>query len=222
MADAASPRLTKAGLTKAGLTKAGLAKAGLATAGPKVVVYACTHLDYDQIFSPVAPTPGVDFLLFADRRPRLVRGWRGGRCPRRSRACRRRSPTAMPSSSPTRCCPRPSCSIYLDANTLVLGDLTPLIAEFLASGADIGLFRAPRALEPRRGVRVRPAGREDPARRRREGPAPSSAATARPGCPPTRPSPRTRSSSAATAARRSPRRWRSGGRSSRTTPSATS
>ena len=36
--------------------------------------------------------------------------------------------------------PEADCSIYLDANTLVLGDLTPLIEEFLASGADIGLF----------------------------------------------------------------------------------
>jgi hypothetical protein len=41
---------------------------------------------------------------------------------------------------PHRVLPEADCSIYLDANILVLGDLTPLIGEFLASGADIGLF----------------------------------------------------------------------------------
>ena len=41
----------------------------------RTVLYACTNLAYDQIFTPVAMTPGVDFVLFADRRPRFVRGW---------------------------------------------------------------------------------------------------------------------------------------------------
>ena len=36
--------------------------------------------------------------------------------------------------------PEVGCSVYLDANILVLGDLTPLIREFVNSGADIGLF----------------------------------------------------------------------------------
>ena len=108
----------------------------------KVVVYACTDLAYDRIFSPVVPTPGAEFLLFAARRPRLVRGWRW-----------RPLPAAVAGLSPTlanrwakffpeRLLPADTgVSVYLDANTLVLADLSPLIAEFVASDADIGLFR---------------------------------------------------------------------------------
>ena len=109
---------------------------------PRAVVYACTDLGYDRIFPPVAPTPGVDFLLFAARRPRFAGAWRW-----------RPLPAAVAGMSPTlanrwakffpeRLLPADTgVSVYLDANTLVLADLTPLIAEFLASEADIGLFR---------------------------------------------------------------------------------
>jgi hypothetical protein len=108
--------------------------------GLRTVVYACTHLDYDQIFSPVAKTPGVDFVLFADRRPRLVRGWQWRPLPEAVRGMSQTHANRYAKFFPHRVLPEADCSIYLDANILVLGDLTPLIGEFLASGADIGLF----------------------------------------------------------------------------------
>lgn len=113
------------------------------TAGPagvRAVVYACASLDYDQIFSPVAPTPGVDFLLFADRRPRFVRGWQWRPMPEAVRGMSQTLANRYAKFFPQAVLPEAGCSVYLDANILVLGDLTPLIGEFLASGADIGLF----------------------------------------------------------------------------------
>ena len=108
---------------------------------PRTVVYACTRLDYDQIFSPVAPTPGVEFVLFADRRPRLVRGWRWRPLPEAARSLSPTLANRYAKFFPERILPEAEISVYVDANTLILSDLTPLIAEFAASGADIGLFR---------------------------------------------------------------------------------
>jgi hypothetical protein len=114
---------------------------GAATgAGTRTVVYACTHLDYDQIFSPVVPTPGVDFVLFADRKPRFVRGWQWRPLPAAVAGMSQTLANRYCKFFPGAVLPEAACSVYLDANTLVLGDLTPLLAEFRASGADIGLF----------------------------------------------------------------------------------
>lgn len=109
------------------------------------MVYACTDLAYDQIFSPVAPTPGVEFLLFADRRPRLVRGWRWRPLPAAARGLTPTLANRHAKFFPHRLLPEagvtPEISVYVDANTLILADLSPLLAEFAASDADIGLFR---------------------------------------------------------------------------------
>ena len=107
----------------------------------RTVVYACTDLGYDQIFSPVAPTPGVEFVLFADRRPRLVRGWRWRPLPDAARGLSPTLANRYAKFFPERILPGAELSVYVDANTLILADLTPLVAEFAASGADIGLFR---------------------------------------------------------------------------------
>ena len=78
------------------------------------------------------------------------------------------------------------------------------------------------ALRHLRGVRLRPEGGEDPARRTPSGARRSSPSTAPRGCRTTISSPRTPSSSAGTATRRSRRRWISGGSRWRPTPGATS
>ena len=106
----------------------------------KTVLYACTNLAYDQIFTPVAMTPGVDFVLFADRRPRLVRGWQWRPLPPETAGLSPTMTNRFAKFFPQRIFPGVDCSIYVDANTLMLADLTPLIAEFRTSGADIGLF----------------------------------------------------------------------------------
>lgn len=106
----------------------------------RTVLYACTNLAYDQIFTPVAMTPGVDFVLFADRRPRFVRGWQWRPYPPEVAGLSPTMTNRFAKFFPHRLFPGAEISIYVDANTLMLADLTPLIAEFQASGADIGLF----------------------------------------------------------------------------------
>jgi hypothetical protein len=106
----------------------------------KIVLYACTNLAYDQIFSPVAKTPGVEFTLFSDRHPRFVRGWTWRPLPEQTRGLSDTLVNRYCKFFPHEVLPEADCSIYVDANTLILADLTPLIAEFIDSGADIGLF----------------------------------------------------------------------------------
>ena len=106
----------------------------------RTVLYACTNLAYDQIFTPVAMTPGVDFVLFADRKPRFVRGWQWRPYPPRGGRALAHHDQPLRQVLPAPIFPEAEISIYVDANTLMLADLTPLIAEFRASGADIGLF----------------------------------------------------------------------------------
>ena len=104
------------------------------------VLYACTNLAYDQIFTPVAMTPGVDFILFADRKPRFVRGWQWRPLPPQAAGLSAAMANRHAKFFPHLIFPEAEISVYVDANTLMLADLTPLIAEFRASGADIGLF----------------------------------------------------------------------------------
>lgn len=106
----------------------------------KIVLYACTDLAYDQIFSPVVATPGVEHVLFADRRPRFVRGWQWRPKPPQVAGLGSAMANRYVKFFPHEIFPDADVSIYVDANTLILSDLRPLIAEFLDSGADLGLF----------------------------------------------------------------------------------
>jgi hypothetical protein len=107
----------------------------------KTVLYACTNLAFDQIFPPVVRTPGVDHVLFTDRRPRRLGAWEWRPLPPETEGL---SPTLVNRYAkffPHRLFPDAEVTIYVDANTLLIGDLGPLIAEFTGSEADIGLFR---------------------------------------------------------------------------------
>lgn len=106
----------------------------------KTVLYTCANLAYDQIFSPVAPSPGITPVLFSDRRPRFVSGWEWRP---RTEEMAKLNPTLANRYAkffPARIFPDADYSIYTDANNLVTADLNPLLAEFIASDADIGLF----------------------------------------------------------------------------------
>lgn len=107
----------------------------------KVVIYACTFLDYDDVFTPVRDTPGAEFTLISDRRPRFVRGWRWRPFPTETAGMSQHMANRWCKLFPHRVFPDADVSVYLDGNVLVQDDLTPLLREFLASGAPIGLFR---------------------------------------------------------------------------------
>lgn len=107
----------------------------------KIVVYSCTFPDYDLIFSPIERTPGVDYVLFSPRRPRLSRGWRWRSIPPEVVDAPQNIVNRFCKFFPHRLFPDADISIYVDGNILIRGDLSPLIREFAASDADIGLFR---------------------------------------------------------------------------------
>ncbi len=104
------------------------------------MLYACTHHDYDQIFAPVAPTPGATFVLFSDRKPRFARGWEWRPLPPETAGMSQTMVNRYAKFFSHKLFPEVEISIYVDANILILADLTPLVAEFVASGAEIGLF----------------------------------------------------------------------------------
>lgn len=106
----------------------------------KTIVYACANLAYDQIYSPVARTPGVEYVLFSDRRPRFVAGWDWRPLPPEIAALGPARANRYCKFFPERLFPEAGLSLYLDANLLITGDLSPFFAEFRASGAAIGLF----------------------------------------------------------------------------------
>ena len=108
----------------------------------KVVVYTCIIGNYDNLFSPLKKTPGVDFVVLADRRYPLTFGWRARPAPH------------LPDSAPQ----KPALinryakmhphlifedydiAVYVDANFLIKSDQTPQIKAFAASFKDIGQF----------------------------------------------------------------------------------
>lgn len=93
-----------------------------------------------MIFAPVASTPGVPFVLFSDHKPRFLRGWDWRPLPPETAGLSQAMVNRYAKFFPHRLFPGAEISVYVDANTLILSDLTPLIAEFAASGAQIGLF----------------------------------------------------------------------------------
>lgn len=104
------------------------------------ILYSCANLAYDQIFSPVVASPGVEPVLFSDRRPRFVRGWNWRPMPEAAASLGPALGNRYAKFFPMKIFPEADYSIYIDANLLVIADLTPLLAEFIASDADIGLF----------------------------------------------------------------------------------
>lgn len=106
----------------------------------QTILYSCANLAYDQIFSPVRPSPGIEPVLFSDRRPRFVRGWNWRAMPPGMAALGPSLGNRHAKFFPRKIFPEADYSIYIDANLLVIADLNPLLAEFIASDADIGLF----------------------------------------------------------------------------------
>jgi hypothetical protein len=106
----------------------------------RVVVYTCTFLSYDQVFPPVRRTPGVDYVLFSDSRPRFLGGWEWRPLPKAAQSMTQTMANRYCKFFPHRLFPEAEISLYVDGNTLILANLSPLITEFRASGAGIGLF----------------------------------------------------------------------------------
>jgi hypothetical protein len=105
------------------------------------VVYTCTFLDYDDIYTPVVVSPGVDYVLFSDRKPPLVGGWRWRPMPPETAGMSQTLANRYCKFFPHRLFPDAQLSLYVDGNTLMCGDVWPLLRAFTDSGAALGLFR---------------------------------------------------------------------------------
>jgi hypothetical protein len=125
-----------------GLRRSGGARSRpAALRGLRAAIYTCTFRDYDNLLSPLAATPGCAHLHFSDRRAPLTPGWRFRPLPRAA--------AGRPTNEANRYCkilahrvlPQVDLSVYVDGNILLRADLSPMMAEFLDSGADLALFR---------------------------------------------------------------------------------
>lgn len=109
----------------------------------KIVVYTCTFPDYDAVYTPLVRTPGVEYVLHAPAPPRFVRGWQWRPLPPAVTGFSQTMANRYCKFFPDRLFPDADVTIYADGNVLMKGDLRPLIDEFLATQAEIGLFRHP-------------------------------------------------------------------------------
>jgi len=106
----------------------------------KTAIYTCTFSDYDLLLSPVARTPGCDFVAFVDKPQVFARRWRFAPLPETPNAAGQNEINRYCKLFPSKILPDYDLSIYVDGNILIGADLTPLIQEFIASDADIALF----------------------------------------------------------------------------------
>lgn len=110
---------------------------------PSSIVYSCTFADYDYTFGPLARTPGARFLRFGTTRPNRWRIWEHRPVPdamvRPTQTMTNRRFKMFPGEAVPPC----DVAVYVDGHILIRADLTPLIAEFWESGADIALFPHP-------------------------------------------------------------------------------
>lgn len=106
----------------------------------KIIIYTCANIAYDQIFSPVVRNPNMEYVLFSDRRPLFVSGWSWRPMPSQAAGLTPGMANRFTKFFPYKIFPDADYSIYVDANILLIGDIQPILDEFIASGADIGLF----------------------------------------------------------------------------------
>jgi len=138
---------------------------GPPTEVPSVVVFTAQFGRADLVMPPTSQVHGVEFLVLTDEPMRVPRPWRireveiphGISDPRlKNRWCKLHASEILADFD---------VSLYVDTHIQVVGDLGPLLGEFLRSGATVGLLRHPHSRsvedEVARGVRTGRIGRSD-------------------------------------------------------------
>lgn len=105
------------------------------------IVYTCVFDNYDVIFAPIVVTPDVDYILLTDDPTLTVEGWTT-LIVKRVMGCSSLTNRYYKIIGPD-LLGQYSTSIYVDGNIRILGDLSPLIADFRQAKYDIGLFLHP-------------------------------------------------------------------------------
>jgi hypothetical protein len=105
---------------------------------PGIYVYSAVTSGYDLIFPPSIPSRAVEFVLFSDAGQK-ARGWSKAPC------VRTYDSTVLTNRFhkffPQQLFPNAQYSVYIDGNIGIVGDITPLLDEFIVSGAALGVFR---------------------------------------------------------------------------------
>ena len=113
------------------------------TGSPRRVVYTCVTNGYDRVIPPVAPVPGVDYILFTDRpEADRVDGWI-------TRAIK--VPEGLSSSLsnryykllPHKVLPEYDDSLYLDSNIAIIGSLAPFFDDVFSGPENMMLYCHP-------------------------------------------------------------------------------
>lgn len=107
---------------------------------PRVAVYTCTYASYDILLSPQKMTPGCDYIAFVDQTQSTAKRWDCRPLPAEVENLPQNEANRYCKLFPMRILPEYDISIYLDGNIFIGADLTPLIDQFIASGADLALF----------------------------------------------------------------------------------
>ena len=109
------------------------------THGPRYTCYTSEFGDYEPIWPPHQPDPGVDYVLVSDTTS-PPRGWTH-RTIDPSRFKTSRLANRFQKMLFHEGLPASNVSLYIDANIRPVASLLPLLERFDASGADIGLYR---------------------------------------------------------------------------------
>ena len=118
----------------------GTRRSGHRTATHRVVVYSAQFGDYDPIMPVLRPDPGSDYVILSDRRMRVPSPWTlelvtvpeaGLNDRMRNRWCKLHATEIFGDHD---------LSVYVDAHLQIVGDLRPLVEQFVLSRAPIGLI----------------------------------------------------------------------------------
>lgn len=111
---------------------------------PRILVYTCVFRGYDRVFPPVHHDPTIDYVLITDDPSTSVPGWRTIHVDRTQFGSESAPNRYFKMLAHKSIFPGYDVSIYVDGNIRVIGRTTEFAANFLESGAALGVFRHPR------------------------------------------------------------------------------
>lgn len=110
---------------------------------PSTAIYTCSIGGYDWTHRPAVKTPDVAFYRFSERKAWRQSPWQHSTLPRTPDAKTPRLITRYVKIFPHKVLPTYDLTIWVDSNIVILGDIRPLVEEFLGGGEDLAFFPHP-------------------------------------------------------------------------------